>query len=121
MVGMTELLIKTSSKLLIANLQRELKTSDVIQDIEATENEFHIFFHTEAESDVKETIFNSVVQKVHHVEDPADRIKETQLTIMYQQQANKEYYFSTGQLVRYRGFIDTDNPIPMLREFLINL
>ncbi|MDH4129719.1 MAG: hypothetical protein OEV44_13255 [Spirochaetota bacterium] len=121
MIGITQLTIFSTSRMLIEELIKSYRPDSIITSIEKNEHEFTLNFTTEINNEEKEGVFMGVVEKILHLKDPSDKVMETKVEARYLQQANKEYFFSKGELVRYRGFIDTDNPFPMITNLLISL
>ncbi len=121
MIGMTDLVITTTSRMLIEDFAKAYKPNAVISGIQKNDSRFSISFPTDIHNEEKEGVFETLIEKILHLRDPSDRIMETTIEARYLQQASKEYLFSKGELVRYRGFIDTDNPVPMVTKLLINL
>ena len=121
MIGMTELNITSTSKMLIQELTKSYKPNNIIREIQHTEFSFTLTFPTDINNDEKENVFETAVEKILHLKDPSDKKMETKVDVRYLQQASKEYFFTKGELVRYRGFIDTDNPIPMVTHLMVNL
>ena len=121
MIGMTQLVVTSTSELLLQELRHSYQKNDIITGIEKNSCNFSILFPTNIHNEEKEGIFEAIVQKIRHLKDPGDKLMETKIEVKYLQQASKEYYFSRGDLVRYRGFVDTDNPIPMVTELLLNV
>ncbi|MDH5681142.1 MAG: hypothetical protein OEZ36_06130 [Spirochaetota bacterium] len=121
MIGMTDLVINSTSRMLLEELANSYRTNSVIENVEKDQNSFTLSFPTNIHNEEKEGIFETVVEKILHLKDPQDKIMETKISVVYLQQANKEYFFSKGELVRYRGFLDSDNPIPMVTKLLLNV
>lgn len=121
MIGMTDLVITSTSRMLLEELNNSYRPNTVIQDVEKGINNFTLSFPMEIHNEEKEGIFQTVVEKILHLKDPQDRNMDTKIEAKYLQQANKEYFFSKGELVRYRGFVDTDNPLPMVTKLLLRV
>ncbi len=121
MIGMTELVITSTSQMLMKSLDRDYRPNNIITGVESDPCRFSISFPTDIHNEEKESVFETLINKIRNLKDPQDRLMETKIVVVYLQQAIKEYYFSHGELVRYRGFIDTDNPLPMVTNLLIKL
>ncbi len=121
MIGMTDLIVTTTSRMLIEDCVKAYRPNSVMTSIQKNDCSFTISFPTDIHNEEKEGVFETLIEKILHLRDPSDRIMETKIEARYLQQASKEYLFCKGELVRYRGFIDTDNPVPMVTKLLINL
>ncbi len=121
MIGMTGLLITSTSNMLLKDLNKAYKVNDIISKVSLESCNFRIHFPTTIYNEEKEGVFATIIEKIKHLKDPQDKLMETKVEARYLQQASKEYFFSCGELVRYRGFIDTDNPLPMVTKLVISL
>lgn len=118
MIGMTDLVVSSTSTMLIEELAQSYSKNDLITAVEKTDCNFTVSFTTNVHNEEKESLFVSVVEKILHLKDPSDKQMDSKIEARYLQQASKEYFFSKGELVRYRGFIDTDNPVPMVSNLI---
>lgn len=121
MIGMTQMVVTATSQMLLQELDKTYKPNNVVLDIEKHNGSIIISFPVDIHNEEKEGIFATVIEKIRHLKDPQDRKMETKIIIKYLQQANKEYYFSRGELVRYRGFMDTDDPLPLVTNLMLSL
>ena len=123
MIGITDLIVTSTSELLIKELEKEYhpESRNILDHVERKEKSFLMKFMEKIQNEEKERIFEGIVLKIKNLKDPRDSRMDIKIEARYLQQASKEYTFSSGELVRYRGFIDTDNPIPMVTNLMMGL